>query len=458
MTSRRLLLFSLLAFIVVAACKSGSAGAPGRLVFGTLPPTVKAGQNFGPLTVAISDSAGHPSTSATNPVTLYLEHNPPGATLGGTLTVNAVAGVATFDNLTIDAASDQYQLAAFAAGLTPGVSPTFVIAPPTGALIPVPGSPFATGDTLPVAMTVDHAGKFLYVGNETGASVAGFAIDSSGALSPVPGSPFSNAYSSGLPGGLAVDSSGQYVISPDPGAQNIMSYAFAGSGTLSPISSIPSQYSTSIVADPIAPILFAANQFNSTVSTFSIAANGTLTQLGSAISTAGQQPMALGIDPAGKFLFVLTQVNLQVFTITGGVLAPTATAWPAGTGGGAVAIDRTGNFVYIASVAEKDVYGYRINADGSLTDVAGSPFLAGAFARLGLAANPNVNVLYMVSNNLRVSQLVLTSSGVISGALANFVPTSGPNSAVAIDRQGKHLFVTTPGSSGGKVFAYTIAQ
>src|SRR6185436_18127484 len=59
----------------------------------------------------------------------------------------------------------------------------------TGALAPVPGSPFPGGD--PYALGVDASGRFLYVTNYNLNSVSGYAIDPlTGSLTPVPGSPF----------------------------------------------------------------------------------------------------------------------------------------------------------------------------------------------------------------------------------------------------------------------------
>src|SRR6266849_5074913 len=67
----------------------------------------------------------------------------------------------------------------------------------TGALSPVPGSPFAAG-AAPRSVAVDPSGKFAYVANQccnvfcsVSGSVSAYTIDSTtGALSPVPGSPF----------------------------------------------------------------------------------------------------------------------------------------------------------------------------------------------------------------------------------------------------------------------------
>ena len=65
----------------------------------------------------------------------------------------------------------------------------------TGSLTQVSGSPFPTG-RIPVAVAVDPSGKFVYTADTavlpTGISyISGFALDATtGALTPVPGSPF----------------------------------------------------------------------------------------------------------------------------------------------------------------------------------------------------------------------------------------------------------------------------
>ncbi|HEV3092567.1 MAG TPA: beta-propeller fold lactonase family protein [Candidatus Cybelea sp.] len=69
----------------------------------------------------------------------------------------------------------------------------------------LPGSPFADGTgTGPAALTVDRTGAHLFVTNNNTEAIAVYAISKSGALSPVPGSPFTeNAGASG-PHGVAL--------------------------------------------------------------------------------------------------------------------------------------------------------------------------------------------------------------------------------------------------------------
>lgn len=78
----------------------------------------------------------------------------------------------------------------------PGSVFVFTIDSTTGALTPVQGSPFPTiagfqGNTQPGPIVVDLSGQFVYTTLTATNQVAGFSINSStGALTPVPGSPF----------------------------------------------------------------------------------------------------------------------------------------------------------------------------------------------------------------------------------------------------------------------------
>jgi hypothetical protein len=77
-----------------------------------------------PLTVDIVDSGGNVVDSSA-PVTIALHDNPGGAKLSGTLTRNAVHGVATFDDLTLDKPDNGYTLTASSSGLTGATSSSF---------------------------------------------------------------------------------------------------------------------------------------------------------------------------------------------------------------------------------------------------------------------------------------------------------------------------------------------
>jgi hypothetical protein len=99
-----------------------------RLGFGVSPTPTSTGVAMNPsITVQVQDSLGNVITSATNSITLSISNNPGGATLAGTLTQNAVAGTATFSNISLNAVGTGYTLQASTSGLTAAISNAFDI-------------------------------------------------------------------------------------------------------------------------------------------------------------------------------------------------------------------------------------------------------------------------------------------------------------------------------------------
>ncbi|MFA6165659.1 MAG: Ig-like domain-containing protein [Gemmatimonadaceae bacterium] len=157
-----------------------TAGSAARLVVGAVPSSVDAGLVITPtIAVTATDSAGNTVTSFTGAVTVAIGTNPGGGTLSGTLTRTAVAGVATFDNLSINRNGVGYTLAASAAGLASGASVPFTVVPgaPTQMVLVSGGGQTALAATAlqPVVVRVNDA-----QGNGIGGIALTFAITSGG--------------------------------------------------------------------------------------------------------------------------------------------------------------------------------------------------------------------------------------------------------------------------------------
>ncbi|MCO5169498.1 MAG: FG-GAP-like repeat-containing protein [Planctomycetes bacterium] len=104
------------------------APAAGALAFVAQPSDAARGAAIAPqVAVEVRDGAGNLDATATHTVTVMLGANPGGATLGGTLSRAAVAGVATFDDLRLDRAASGYRLIAFAGSLAPAQSDAFAV-------------------------------------------------------------------------------------------------------------------------------------------------------------------------------------------------------------------------------------------------------------------------------------------------------------------------------------------
>jgi hypothetical protein len=92
------------------------------------PGTVTVGGGFG-LTVAAVTSAGAVDPSFNGPITLALGNNPGGGALGGTTTVTAKNGIATFTGLSLNKAGTGYTLVASSGTLSTATSGFTVAAP-----------------------------------------------------------------------------------------------------------------------------------------------------------------------------------------------------------------------------------------------------------------------------------------------------------------------------------------
>jgi 6-phosphogluconolactonase len=109
----------------------------------------------------------------------------------------------------------------------------FSIAPSTGVLTSVPGSPFATGNS-PLAIATIN--KFLYVSNALDLNVSGYSMDATtGVLSPMAGSPFAI-----VAGSMATDPQGTFLYASGPQGLQVFSID-STSGALTPVGS-PATY------------------------------------------------------------------------------------------------------------------------------------------------------------------------------------------------------------------------
>ena len=105
-----------------------TSAAATRLVFTLQPTNTATGATISPaVQVTALDSFGNVATGFTGNVTIAIGTNPVGGTLGGILTVAAVAGVATFSNLAIDKAGAAYTLTAAGGGLAGDTSGAFTV-------------------------------------------------------------------------------------------------------------------------------------------------------------------------------------------------------------------------------------------------------------------------------------------------------------------------------------------
>jgi hypothetical protein len=135
---------------------------------------------------------------------------------GQTVSNSRPLGIVDNGSFVYAALADSNQIAAFS------------IDSGTGAITPVPGSPFPAGDD-PTVLTLTN--NFLYAVNWTDGSISGYGVNpGNGVLAPIPGSPFGSDGST-----LAADPSGKYLyVSLSVGIQVYNINSVTGALTLGP--------------------------------------------------------------------------------------------------------------------------------------------------------------------------------------------------------------------------------
>jgi hypothetical protein len=107
--------------VVTSAITVTPASATQLVITQQPPATVKVSTKF-TIKASIEDAYGNVVTSASNSVSIAFANNPTGATLGGTLTLTASSGVASFTNLTINKTGSGYTLQVSSSPLTSATS------------------------------------------------------------------------------------------------------------------------------------------------------------------------------------------------------------------------------------------------------------------------------------------------------------------------------------------------
>lgn len=282
----------------------------------------------------------------------------------------------------------------------------YAVNPVTGALTLVPSSPFPAGVNT-AWVTVHPAGKFAYAANAGPAlgngSVSAYATDAnSGALTPVLGSPI---LAGGQPRSISVDSLGKfaYVANSSGGVSAYTIDATTGALTAVPASPFAAGPNpNSVVVDPSGRFAFVANRNSGkpsgSVSAFTVnAASGALAPIGTTAIAAGTEPVAIAVDPSGKFVYVANggtggggtggSVSAYAVNATSGALTAVGSPVAAGTNPVSVAVDPSGKFAYVANLGSHSVSAFSINATtGALTPL-GSPTFATGLSPTGVTTS-----------------------------------------------------------------------
>jgi 6-phosphogluconolactonase len=320
------------------------------------------------------------------------------------------------------------------------------------------GSSNGTGNTA----SGSQSSTVMYVSENTqsfsnGVQMPGFidarVLDlSSGALKPIPGSPFPTNYSNAGDMALAPNGAYAYVLAQQfPTGQCCIGPTFLLVYALDPTSGAPTLKQALAIANPNAPgptniavhpsgqfvylsNYYQSNSNNAGIGIFSVQTDGALVFVGVGGPLQAESSSGAAIDPNGKFLY--TDIDVP----------------PAGNTG-----------IPTCSPFNSNVYAFSIDgATGELTPVSGSPFsfqrqiceIGHAPQWLTLQIDPSGQRLFTVDSGNRIITVfeIDTSSGALTLLPGSTVDTdnTGPSfTASAMDPSGRFLYV------GGPSYAFT---
>lgn len=265
-------------------------------------------------------------------------------------------------------------------------------------LLTANGGEVATG-SVPSAMLLAPSGTALFVANSGTNNISAYTVKSDGTLAAAGGTQPAGT----TPVNMAMDSGGHFLfvanqgLQIDPNSGTVSVFSVSGA-TLAEVPGSPFRVAapgapggtgpTGISVTPDGKFLFVANQFDSTVTEFSVDTSGVLT-LGPVVAV-GTTPSAAAVSADGGFLYVGNASTISAFAICNQVIT--------------TCNDPT-------------------SPDGSLTVVVGSPFSAG-IEPVSILPSPSGKFLFVVNrqSNQILEYKVATGTGALT---ANNQPSIG---------------------------------
>ena len=334
--------------------------APAKLAFTQQPNASYASGAKITVKVSIENASGAVVTSDTSAVTLALSGGSAGATFGGTKTVNAVAGVATFSNLTVDKVGSGYVLNASDGALTAAVSSGFAITTGAASSIAFTTQP-AVGGNIAAVSTIPLV---AHVQDVAGNPVAGQSVTLSLATNPGTSTLTVGANP------LSTDASGNVTFASVSLNKIGTGYSFKATDTTTPLTATGNAFNI-IAGAPTSLTLTTQPAVNSNV------AVGTAIPLITHLSDAAGNP----VQGHGIQLSIATNPGSATLTVT---------ANPLGS-------DASGNATFANVKLNKTANGYALKVvDNSVPSVTATSnsfnIVAGAPAQLKFVQQPGNGV------------------------------------------------------------------
>jgi 6-phosphogluconolactonase (cycloisomerase 2 family) len=249
-----------------------------------------------------------------------------------------------------------------------------------------------TGGAFPVAVAEHNRTVYVLNAGGNGAIVA-FRADGIGHLSQIPNSTALLTATNSGGSSISVSPNGKTLVVIEKGPNNIDTFPINPDGTLG----------TVVVNHSVTPGIFGAvftqngqligsedqptGTDVSSISSYTINANGTITAISQSLPTFGDGNCWNAITPNGKFVYADNSATSSIagFSVgSNGALTPIGAtivaSYPAGTTNLDMVVSGDGNYLYTLNSGTGTVGIYSINSDGTLSnpsDIEGLPKSAG---------------------------------------------------------------------------------
>lgn len=300
--------------------------------------------------------------------------------------------------------------------------------PNTGALMRDPASPMAV-DSSQGAIT-NQQGTRLFVFEPTNpTTIRDFAIQSDGSLAAMGGMTILNC---GAPRYASMHPTGRY-IAIGCGLNTFAILTLSSSGAPASVNVVATGGMTMLlpVFTPDGKCLYVGDlngAANARIAMYSFDANtGVAMSLGNAPGPA--VPRGIAVHPSGSRLYLAgtgSPAVVQTYSIdsTNCLINANPNTQPISSNSGQALVDPTGKFLFVIGT---EVFAFRIEMDGGLTPVAGSPFITTGMTMDSATIDPaQPNILYITGRGYAGTfPATIASDGSVS--MGQIVMTGGTN-------------------------------
>lgn len=305
--------------------------------------------------------------------------------------------------------------------------------PNSGVLTQLTGSPISAGGAVQ-SILIHPSKKFLYAANSGSGDISLFTISSTGGLTQVT----PNTQAGTVPMLLAMDSAGGFLYVGNAGSFDLSAFSIDSStGALTPVPGSPFPIGMSPINMALSPsggvLYITGGGSPGLIEAFSLNQGVPAVVLGSPFST-GTNPYGLVIAPGGGFLYTANKLDNSIseFTINADGSLTEISGSPIGetySGPLALFIDKSGTYLYVANQGSANLAAYSIGSDGTLALLTTSPFSTGAQPSV---ITSDSSGKYMFVGNQQNPAIQSFSFATSSGTLSSVATYSVPGAPTSI--------------------------